>query len=641
MNDMNRCIRWVLIGTIILLFCGIVCAEPISGWHPSARDYFTVPGVGQNTGDISVPIVPQAAPSQSHAAEMNMSSSVTSESLGTIQTEGATEARILVRYNTSEVSALADVQIEGVALQQDLGDALPGLALFSTKGRNEDEAIKALSSLPGVLYAEPDYIVSVDNTPNDPEFWRQWGLSNNGQVYREGIPPGTTGSDGKFLNAWDISTSSGDVIVAVLDTGVDYTHPELAPNMWTGPSGEHGYNVITDTPDPMDDFGHGTHCAGIIGASGNNGIGITGAAWKTKIMAVKAIGSNGKAYISDIIKGIEYAAANNADIISCSFGGGDYSQSLYDAISGSHALFICAAGNNGMNNDQKPYYPASYTLSNIIGVASTAADDTLFPSSNYGTSVHLAAPGGHIYSTMITRPGGNRYAYLNGTSQATAVVAGMSALVLDKDADLTPQNIRTLFIENSDKIPALNGKVAANGRVNLTAVMNLFLEKDEIVLKSGWNFVSVPRPLAAGSDTAMIFAKVSSGGHSVLDYINPDGWKPLKGSDLITIMTGYWVYSTKDDTVPLKYKNSPEPVRKYIKSGWNTYGLPSKESIAAKTALNSIQSIWKYVVGYDSSLQKYDTPIMNGGQGDQDDDRMLRPFQGYWLYSAGNGEISG
>ncbi len=640
-NDMTRHIGWVFVTCFILLIWCNASAEPISGWHPSARDYFTVPGSGQVENGGAVPIIPMPVENRTTQRENISASSAGYASEGVNITAPAREARILVRYNTSEVSALADVEIEGVALTEDLSSSLSGLVLYSTRGKSEEEAITALSALPGVLYAEPDYIVSIDRTPDDPELWRQWGIANTGQVYRENTPAGKAGADGNVLNAWNMTTSSGDVIVAVLDTGIDYNHPDLKSNMWTGSSGEHGFNVITQTQDPMDDNGHGTHCAGIIGAVGNNGVGGSGIAWQTKLMAIKAIGADGKAYTSDIIKGIEYATKAGADIISCSFGGSDSSQGLYDAIAESPALFVCAAGNQGKNNDQTPHYPSSFQLPNIIGVAATTSSDTLVSTSNYGTTVHLAAPGEDLYSTALSVPGGGQYRYMTGTSQATAFVAGMASLVKSLDSSLSNEEIRSLMISHSDAVPALQGKVAAQGRVNLAATLESLSGEDAIPLHQGWNFVSVPRPLAPGKDTAQIFGQVSSGGHSVLEYLHGTGWKTLKASDPISIMTGYWVYSTKDDSVPLQYAPSPGIIRKQIQSGWNTWSLPLKEAEKAKTALSPIQSIWKYVVGYDATLQQYESPILNGGSGDQSDERLVKPHQGYWLYSAGEGEITG
>ena len=200
----------------------------------STRDYFNVPGKGMRR---------RAAYDNSHGCQTGRcrmiysvpSAGIASESIS--PPSAGDGARILVRYNTSEISILADVEIEGVALEEDLSSSLSGLVLYSAAEKSEEEAIKALSALPGVLYAEPDYILSIDRTSNDPDLWRQWGIQNTGQVFKEGSPQGKAGSDGKVTGAWDIITSSGDVIVAVLDTGVDYTHPDLKSNMWTALQG--------------------------------------------------------------------------------------------------------------------------------------------------------------------------------------------------------------------------------------------------------------------------------------------------------------------------------------------------------------------------------------------------------------------
>lgn len=640
---MGRPIRWLFLTIIALLFMNSVVSEPVSSWHPSARVFFDTPDYNPIMNETQVPIVPFVKTQTNQSLGTNDSpSALSSESAAITYSGESNSGRILVRYNVSDVSTLSDISIEGVQVVEDLGSTLmPGLALCNTSGISRDEAVEKISETPGVLYAEPDYLWTIAKVPDDPQFWRQWGLENTGQVYREGVTPGKAGSDGRVVNGWDITTGSGTVLVAVLDTGVDYTHPDLVSNMWTGPNGEHGYDVINQDYDPMDDFGHGTHCAGLIGAVGNNGIGTSGVSWKTKIVAVKAINAQGTAYTSDIIKGIEYSTQVGADIVSCSFGGTEYSQALSDMITASPALFVCAAGNNGQSNDITPHYPSSYNLDNIIGVAGTNADDTLSSTSNYGSSVHLAAPGIQIYSTSLMQSSGDRYTYLNGTSQATAMVAGMAALICETDNKLSPLEVRNLLMSHSDPVSSLSGRVAANGRVNLTSALQSLSVEDVISLHKGWNFVSVPRPLASGSDTASIFEKVSSGGHSVLAYKNPDGWITLKATDLLSIMTGYWVYSTKEDTISLSYIKSPVQVIKEVKSGWNTFGIPSKESVSAKQALSPIQDIWKYLVGFDSTIQQYETPILNGGSGDQDDDRMIKPMQGYWLYSSGSGSIVG
>lgn len=643
MNYMNHSMGIALLLIILIVFCNLSLAQPIGSFHPSARDFFSSPSAERPPAGYNQPIIPIpefiTIPTPQGTDTEKPGVAALSETMVSLPNE--TE-QILVRYDTSMISALSHVEVEGTEIVREYSDAgIPGLVLAEVPVGGIDAAISAYSALPGVLYAEPDYIWQIDRVPDDPEFWRQWGMQNTGQVYRTGTPAGTSGADGKLPGAWDISTGSTGVLVAVLDTGIDYTHPDLAQNIWTGPSGEHGYDVVNKDADPMDDHGHGTHCAGIIGAAGNNGVGVAGVNWQTRMMAVKVLDSSGRARVSDIIEGIEYATRMGADVVSCSFGGGNFSQAAYDAFSSSPALFVCAAGNTGNNNDINPHYPSSYQLPNILGVAATDAHDRLASYSNYGTTVHLAAPGDQIYSTYWSNKQGERYAYYNGSSQATALVSGMAAFLKGLDASLTPARIKELLVTNSDPVSALQGRVAANGRVNLHKAASSISEKDVIPLKSGWNFVSVPRPLAAGSDTAVIFANVDSGGHSVLTYENPDGWRAMKATDPVTIMNGVWIYSTKHDEVQIQYHANPRVVTKTIQSGWNTYGLPSTHNRPAKEALFPISSIWKYVVGYNADIQQYENPIVNGGTGDQSDDREIKPFMGYWLYSSGQGSLSG
>ena len=242
---------------------------------------------------------------------------------------------------------------------------------------------------PLVEYAEPNYELSVDaTTPNDFSFSSLWGLHNVGQN------GGIADADIDALEAWDIQTGSSDIVVAVIDTGVDYNHVDLAANMWVNEAELNGVNNFDDDnngyvddirgwdfctygqlrdSDPMDDYGHGTHCSGTIAAVGNNSIGITGVSWNAKIMPLRFLGSSGSGYTSDAIPAIQYAIDNGAHIMSNSWGGGS-SLALKDAISAADSagiLFIAAAGNDGQNNDQYPHYPSSYDVPNIIAVAAT------------------------------------------------------------------------------------------------------------------------------------------------------------------------------------------------------------------------------------------------------------------------------
>jgi subtilisin family serine protease len=275
-----------------------------------------------------------------------------------------------------------------------------------------EEAVDYYKRDPNVEYAEPNYIVHADAAPNDTYFNNLWGLHNTGQT------GGTPGADINAAAAWSLTTGSSDVIIAVVDTGVAYDHPDLADNIWTNP-GEtdctdgidndgngyiddcHGWDFVGNDNDPMDYNGHGTHVAGTIAAAGNNGNGITGIMWQAKIMPVRFLGISGSGTTADAISAILYASAEGAHVINNSWGGSGYSQALKDAIDASNAVVVCAAGNSGSNNDSAPFYPAGYNSPNIIAVAATDAMDNLASFSNYGrTSVDLGAPGTGIYSTI-------------------------------------------------------------------------------------------------------------------------------------------------------------------------------------------------------------------------------------------------
>ncbi|HNT08898.1 S8 family serine peptidase, partial [Methanoculleus sp.] len=309
------------------------------------------------------------------------------------------------------------------------------------KGVSVPEAIATYSQNPNVLYAEPNYYRYCDGDPdelkhldlpapapmsgggggsgripNDPGFGNLWGLHNTGQAII-GIN-GTVGSDIDAPEAWSITTGSQDVIVAVIDTGVMYTHPDLAANIWRNP-GEIpdngidddgngyiddvcGWDFYSDDNDPGDLNGHGTHCAGTIAAVGNNALGVAGVMWNATIMPLQFLSPDGYGEDADAILAIQYATMMGADIISCSWGGDDDSQALKDAIDATPALVVCAAGNDALDSDAVPHYPSSYDCANILAVAASNNTERLAPFSNVGaTSVDVAAPGASILSTYV------------------------------------------------------------------------------------------------------------------------------------------------------------------------------------------------------------------------------------------------
>src|SRR6476620_2143955 len=319
----------------------------------------------------------------------------------------------------------------------------------------------------------------VNAMPNDPDFDQQWALDNTGQ------DGGKAGADIHSLEAWKKTRGSEDVVVAVLDSGVDYEHIDLKSNIWERPDSipayyddelgefndDHGYNGTDQLSDPMDDNGHGTHCAGIIGAEGDNDEGIAGINWNVQIMPLKFLGRGGFGTTADAIKAINYAidrkkAGVNLRVINASWGSTQNSKALEDAIRAAGdagILFVAAAGNNGTDNDKRAHYPSNYDLPNVISVAATDRNDVLTSFSNYGLkSVHIAAPGRDIESTWL----GNAYRDASGTSMAAPHVAGVAALVLSAEPHLTVAQLRNRLLSSVDKLPNLAGKVSSGGRLN-------------------------------------------------------------------------------------------------------------------------------------------------------------------------------
>ncbi len=338
------------------------------------------------------------------------------------------------------------------------------------------------AAMPGVIYVEPDYMVSASGVPNDPLFTDQWGLLNTGQAV------GTPDADIDATDAWDITTDSPSVVVAVIDSGVCYTHPDLAANMWTNP-GEipgngvdddgnglvddvYGYDYANSDGNPMDDYGHGTHVAGIIGAVGDNGIGVAGLSWNVKIMALKFLESDGQGATSKAISCIQYAISKDVTLSCNSWGGSEYSTALYNAIEAARTagqLFVAAAGNAGVNNDASANYPSSYSHPNIISVAATDRNDNLAVwstggGSNWGlNTVDIAAPGLDIMSTV---PVAN-YESWSGTSMSAPYVAGACALCIAANPDATHEQIKHWILTGAEPKPALAGKMVTGGRLNV------------------------------------------------------------------------------------------------------------------------------------------------------------------------------
>jgi subtilisin family serine protease len=340
---------------------------------------------------------------------------------------------------------------------------------------------KKIRSRPEIEYVEPNWLVHANSTPNDPLY---------DQLYALNKTPSRTG-DIFAQEAWTKTTGSQDVLVAVIDSGVDYNHQDLADNYWHNP-GEtgidsdgkdksnngidddnngliddwRGWNFVKNNNDPMDDLNHGTHCAGSIGAVGNNGIGAVGVNWNVSIVGLKFLDETGSGTLANAVLAIEYATSVGVHVMSNSWGGDESSETMLAAIRKANdagILFVVAAGNDSNNNDLGLDYPSSYAVDNIISVAAVDRDGQLASFSNYGPkTVHIAAPGVQILSTFP----GNQYEELSGTSMATPYVAGAAALIKSRFPQLKAKEIKTRLLGGATPTPGLQGQVVT-GLLNM------------------------------------------------------------------------------------------------------------------------------------------------------------------------------
>ena len=428
---------------------------------------------------LSLAILPCLAAAQVTTIAAEPSARASQDSLLVMYKKGTSvamrsQARSLVKAKVS------DLNKDGV--DDNYSSILSGrLAKFEVTGMSTKQAIKLLQTHAAVEYVEPDYRVSIATAPNDPDFSKLWGLHNEGQS------GGTADADIDALEAWSITTGGKDVVVGVIDTGVDHSHSDLTANMWINPNeiaGDgidndgngyiddvHGINAITNVGDPMDDQGHGTHVSGTIGAAGNNNNGVVGVNHEAAIVGCKFLDASGSGSTSDAIKCIDYMvslknAGVNVRVLNNSWGGGGFSQALADAITASEQadiLFVAAAGNDAVDNDQNPHYPSNYEHESVLSVASTDRNDNMSDFSQWGlTSVDLGAPGSAILSTVP----GNGYATYSGTSMATPHVAGVAALVLSLNPDLSTSELKQLLMDSGDDNAQLAGKTVSGKRLN-------------------------------------------------------------------------------------------------------------------------------------------------------------------------------
>jgi subtilisin family serine protease len=383
----------------------------------------------------------------------------------------------------------------GIKIERfDGSNIVPGLRIARVAAADTMAAIEALKEQPDVLYAEPNYLLYLDATPNDPRF-----VSN--ELYgllKIGAP-----------TAWNTTTGNSSVVVAVIDEGIDKLHPDLQANIWTNPAEVAGNGIDDDGNGFIDDVNgynfagntgtipaenHATHVAGTIGAVGNNNTGVVGVNWQVRLMSLRFIDGS-SASTADAIRACNYsrqmhdlwvstngAKGANVRVLNNSYGGGGFSQSFLDAINTlnqSGILFVAAAGNAPdspePNNDLVPHYPSSFDAPNVISVAATDSNDALASFSHFGaTSVDLGAPGVSILSTTAN----NTYSFFSGTSMATPHVAGAAALLLAQNPNLTVQRLKSLLIFNGDSVSSLAGKTLTGRRLNVANSFQALAEND-------------------------------------------------------------------------------------------------------------------------------------------------------------------
>jgi thermitase len=367
--------------------------------------------------------------------------------------------RLLISYqNQGEKPSEETLKAAGLNVIEDYESG--SFLIVEPVGVVTSDNVETLMADAAVAYAAPDYVMSIpqvevagepspsvaSTTPNDPFLNQLWGMKSSGA-----------------MQVWPRFRDSPKIIVAVIDSGVDYRHPDLKDNMWTR-GGKHGYDFYDNDDDPLDEENHGTHVAGTIAGTGNNGVGVVGVSWKTQIMALRFLGPDGSGATSDGVKCIDWAVANGAHILCNSWAGPDSSPELVEAVARAEqkgVLFVAAAGNTGEtgnNNDSRPYYPAGLRSANVISVGAIDDKDARGSFSHYGKlSVDIGAPGVQILSTTRN----NKYNSFSGTSMAAPHVAGAAALVWAATFSSPTQDrtqmakVRDLIYENARPVPAL------------------------------------------------------------------------------------------------------------------------------------------------------------------------------------------
>ncbi|WP_108944614.1 S8 family serine peptidase [Shewanella halifaxensis] len=552
-------------------------------------------------------------------------------------------------------------------------------------GSDVEQAIKIISRHPAVKYAEPNYVIKAIGTPDDPDFVSLWGLHNTGQ------DGGTADADIDAVEAWDVTTGDSSVIVGVIDTGVDYSHPDLQANMWVNPNeipgngidddgngvvdDIHGFNANDNSGDPMDGNGHGTHVAGTIGASGNNGVGVVGVNWDVSIIGCQFLDASGSGSTEGAIACIDYMTDlkvnHGVDIklTNNSWGGGGFSQALKDSIeSGGDAgiLFVAAAGNSAVDNDANPHYPSSYDSDAVMSIASTDRNDAMSSFSQWGlTSVDMGAPGSAILSTTP----GNTYSTFSGTSMATPHIAGAAALVWSINPALTPVEMKQLLMNSGDANADLTGKTVAGSRLNVANALDLADPEP------GYRFSVTPasQTIEAGSATSYDYSVGSVAGWDGTVALSVAVSPALAGVTLSSnsVMAGesfsldvatdaaaawgdYTITVTGDDGTTVKSKSValsvlPQGIQDFTYSNTDSVSIPDNDPAGIVSTIDVADDVQVFGVNADVDISHtwigdlvvtLTSPagtevVLHNREGGNADDIVKN-----WDLSAFNGEIA-
>lgn len=550
------------------------------------------------------------------------------------------EVRLL---NPSETISLQNDEVYSADDITDTQNNTFLLTLEETGTKAVENALEILNNNPAVEFAEPDYFQECTATPNDMYYSYQYALD---KIDAE--------------QAWDHARGNNNVVVGIIDTGIDGTHPDLFDNLWTNPNPNeygyindiHGYNFHEKSGGTPTDIGlskgHGTHVAGIVGAKGNNEIGVCGINWNVSL-AWLGIGMEGSKSLSSsaAIEALNYANLHDILITNSSWGSAYYSTALKNAIENYRGLFIAAAGNDGQNIDKNPIYPAAYDLPNIISVANTNSSDQLSSTSNYGqSSVDIAAPGSSIYSTCID----STYVYKSGTSMAAPQVAGVAALLKSEYPNLTTAQLKSAILDGADPIPQLDGKVATGGRLNAYKALQAVQSNIDVYFQntSNWSNVKAYYWKNKGIEpvvwpgTAM--TKVSGNIYKVTvpsscDRIifsnngsNQTGNLTIQGNNQLYIPSSdTWMPYNPDDVITVYYQNDSNwinPKAYYWEDGGyfipNTWPGQSMTHVRANIYKVTVPSSCdKIIFSNDGSSQTDNLTIPGDG-------KIYRPSTGAW-----------